>query len=302
LTVGRTSRWRTWVRDPLARFLVLGVVIFLSYQWVGSGAVGSGRIVVSAGRIEALAAGFARARQRPPTPEEMDALIVDYLREEMATREAMALGLDRDDTLVRRRLRQKLEFLAEDATSEAEPTEEEFAKWLADHPDHYRVEDRVAFRHVYLSRERRGSSLEVDASRLLAELSVFDGATSAPALGDPILLPSEFPLSSRSTIARELGRDFADGVFALEAGRWHGPIDSAFGAHLVFVRERQEGHVPALADVRDTVERDVNSARRRQRIDRMYERLAQRYDVVVERGRDEDEVARRSPDVGGLER
>ena len=121
------------------------------------------RIVITPGQIDAMVASFARTWQRPPTEPELKGLVDDYVREEMATREAVAIGLDRDDTIIRRRLRQKLEFLAADSVDSVPPTDAELQSWLAEHPDAFRTEGEVAFRQVYLNPEKRGAAVEGDA-------------------------------------------------------------------------------------------------------------------------------------------
>ena len=271
-----------WWREPLVHFLALGALLFLLFNWRGGGPA-SNRIVITPGQIDSMAAGFARTWQRPPTEQEIKGLLDDYVREEIATREAMALGLDRDDTVIRRRLRQKLEFTAEDTIDATPPTADELRAWLDAHPDAFRVEPQLAFRHVYLNPDRRGASLEGDARRMLAQLSAAGPNATIDALGDSTMLPSDVPRASRTDVARQFGEEFADAVLKVETGRWVGPVASGYGQHLVFVRERQEGRLPALEDVRPIVEREFTADRRRRQLDAMYERLLEGYRVTVER-------------------
>ena len=161
----------TWWREPLVHFLAIGALLFLVFNWRGGGGPSSNRIVITPGQIDSMVAGFGRTWQRPPTEQELKGLVDDYVREEMATREAMALGLDRDDTVIRRRLRQKLEFVAEDTIDAAPATDAELQAWLDAHPETFRTEPQVAFRQVYLSPDRRGAAVDADARALLAQLS-----------------------------------------------------------------------------------------------------------------------------------
>ena len=150
---------KRWLREPLVHFLVLGAALFLFYEWRGGGGgPGSSRIVIGSGQIEHLAAGFARTWSRPPTEAELKGLIDDWVREEIATREAMAMGLDRDDTVLRRRLRQKLEFLVEDAAAAAPTTDAELEAWLGEHADSYAVPPEITLRQVFVSPERHGDA------------------------------------------------------------------------------------------------------------------------------------------------
>lgn len=281
--MSRSERYARWLREPLLHFLVVGLALFLVFEWT-AGESAERRIVVSKGRIESLAAAFARTWQRPPTPAELGGLIDDHVREEIATREALSLGLDRDDTIIRRRLKQKFEFLIEDSADASPPTDEDLATWLRDHPDSFRVEAGAAVRQVYFSPEKRGAATETDASAALAKLADLGANADTSRLGDPSLLPSEIPLSSRSAIARQFGEVFAQGVFDLETGKWAGPVESAYGLHLVFVEEREPAYLPPLDDVRAAVERELVADRRKKHLTAVYEGLLERYQVVVEAG------------------
>jgi PPIC-type PPIASE domain len=271
-----------WWREPLVHFLAIGALLFFLFEWRGSGPA-SRRIVITPGQVDSLAAGFARTWQRSPTDEELKGLIDEYVREEIATREAIAAGLDRDDTIIRRRLRQKMEFLAEDTIDTSPPTDVELRTWLEAHPDVYRPESEVAFRQVMLSPDRRGEALDQDARAMLAQLSTAGGDARIDALGDARLLPSEVDRAPRSDVVRLFGEAFADELLRAQPGRWVGPIGSGYGVHLVFVRERREGQMPSLDDVRQQVERDFMVERRRRELEATYERHLDRYQVVIER-------------------
>jgi len=277
---------RRWAREPLLHFLVLGALLFLVFNWRGGGGPSSNRIVITPGQIDSMAAGFARTWQRPPSEPELKGLIDDYVREEIATREAMALGLDRDDTIIRRRLRQKLEFVAEDTIDATPPTDAELQAWMTQHPETFRVEPQVAFRQVYLSPDKHGASTGVEGQRLLTQLTAGGPRVDTAALGDPLMLPREVERTTRADVARVFGEEFADAVLKVEPGRWTGPLRSGYGLHFVFVTERQEARTPALAEVRPLVEREFLSARRTRELSQMYERLLERYRVTMEKGVD----------------
>jgi hypothetical protein len=272
------------LREPLVQFLALGALLFLFFEWKGGGSgPGSTRITITPGLVEHLASGFAKTWQRPPTDAELKGLIDEHVKEEIATREATAMGLDRDDTIIRRRLRQKMEFLVEDAVDQSPPTDAELQAWLEKHRDAFQAESRVAIRQVYVSVERRGAAARADAEKLLARLRSAEPAPKAHALGDPSMLPSELPLGPLSEVSRAFGGEFAAKVDALLPGQWSGPIESPYGLHLVLVTERVAATRPALADVRPLVEREFLSARRKRELDAMYERLLDRYHVTMER-------------------
>jgi hypothetical protein len=276
-------RLKTLLQEPLLHFLAIGAALFLLFQWTGGSGQASSRIVLSAGQVDHLAAGFARTWQRPPTDAELKGLVDDWVREEIAVREAMTSGLDRDDTIIRRRLRQKLEFVLEDADGTASPSDQELQAWLDGHTDRFRVEPRVSFRQVFVNPTRRGAAAEGDARRLLARLRSAGPDAPIARVGDPIMLPSEVERESRGDIARSFGEEFAGRVEAIAPGTWTGPIESSYGLHLVLVRERFAGFVPGLAEVRPAVEREVLIDRRAGRIAATYQRLLGKYTVVIEK-------------------
>jgi len=272
------------LREPLLHFVLLGALIFAVFAARGErGRSRPDRIVVGAGQIEHLADGFARTWQRPPTSAELDGLVDDYVREEIYYREAMVLGLERDDTVVRRRLRQKMEFLVEDATAGPPPSDADLEAYLSAHPDSFRVEPELTLRQVYVSRDRRGRGAEYDARALLARLTAAGPDVAIDQLGDPLMLPDELTGASRGEVARVLGDDFAAALADLPIGRWTGPVESGFGLHLVLLRARTAERMPALDEVRDAVAREVQAANRKQMVERAYAALRARYEVVVER-------------------
>ena len=286
------------LREPLVHFLVLGGLLFAFFAWKGGGAgPGSTRIAITPGLVEHLASGFAKTWQRPPTDAEIKGLIDEQVKEEIATREAVAMGLDRDDTIIRRRLRQKLEFLAEDTIDLAPPTDAELQAWLDAHPADFRVEAAVAFRQVYVNPDRHGASAETEARAILARLVAAGEAAAIDTAGDPLMLPHEVERSRRTDVARQFGDEFADAILKIEPGRWAGPLRSGYGLHLVFVREREEGRQLTLVEARPQVEREFTSDRRRRQLDAMYEGLLDRYQVVIEK-RPAPPAATSAPGVG----
>jgi len=271
------------VREPLVHFLLLGVALFAVFSFLrDDGAANQEQIVVSAGKIEHMAALFARAWQRPATREELDGLINDFIREEAAYREGLALGLDRDDTVIRRRIRQKLDFIAQDLVIQVEPTDAELSDYLAAHPDKFRIEPRLSFRQVYVNPKQRRDSLDADVRDLLMALNA-DATIDASGLGDRIQLEPGYTDVSPHDIANLFGTQFAAAIVGLEPGTWQGPIPSGYGVHLVIVDERRDARVPALDAVRDAVSREWENARRQEMIEQFYRKLLEKYEIIVER-------------------
>ena len=286
------------LHEPLVHFLVIGAGLFLLSGLFGGSSVPqpgqagqpSGKIVVTPGQVEHLKAQFMRTWQRPPTEKEVKGLIEEYVLDEISYREALALGLDREDPTIRRRLRLKLETLNADIAAAVPPSEQELKDFLEAHPDSFRREPQAAFRQVYLSADRRGRKADADARKLLARLRAADPDADPAGLGDPLLMVSnDLPLSTARDIGRLFGEEFARSVFALAPGRWEGPVRSGYGLHLVLVTERTPGRMPELSEVRAEVEREFLFARRKEIQEAMHRKLRERYTVVVEP----------SPDAGG---
>lgn len=281
-----SKRWKLLLREPLVHFLLIGAGLFLYSRWSGSGAgPASTRIVLGSAQLANLAAGYARTWQRPPTEMELKGLVDDWVREEISVREATSAGLDRDDTVIRRRLRQKFEFLVEEVAEVARPTDKELQEWLAAHVGEFRTDPRVSFRQVYLSPDRRGASVEADARQLLARLSSAGAGAQTEEWGDSTILPRELELTSVRDVGRTFGEQFARRIGALPAGRWMGPIESSYGLHLVQICERVEGETPDLALIRPAVEREFLAERRKRQLNATYDRLLKKYIVVVERAK-----------------
>lgn len=271
------------LHEPLFHFLLFGAALFAldaALRRDGSADAG-GEIVVGEARINNLVRNYARTWQRPPTSAELDGLIQDYLREEVYYREALALGLDRDDAIIRRRLRQKVEFVSNEAASIAQPTDQDLASYLAAHPESFRVEARATFRQVFLDPRRRADTLEADAKRLLAELERAGESDETAKQGDSRLLEPRYENLSESDVAKIFSSDFAEALFKQPASRWVGPIASGYGVHLLRVESLAPGRVPPLEEVRPQVEREWANARRKDLNDEFYERLRSKYRVTI---------------------
>jgi parvulin-like peptidyl-prolyl isomerase len=273
---------KTILREPLLHFLLLGAALFLFYQWKGSSSPRSTRIVVTSGEIEHLAAGFAGTWRRPPTEAELKGLIDEYVKEEMAAREATEMGLDQNDTIIRRRLRQKLEFLTDENLDTHPPADTELQAWLDRHVDKFRSEPQLAFRQVFLSTEKRGAKAQADAQGILAMLQAKNSSADVAQLSDQTMLPLEQPLAPLQQTAATFGNDFAKKLIKLEPGQWSGPIESPFGLHLVFVEKKVDGSIPKLAEVRAEVERDYLYDQRQSQLDALYQGLLKKYSVKIE--------------------
>jgi hypothetical protein len=270
-----TSLWR----EPLVHFLLIGVALFVVYDLTREQASEApNRIVMTSGQLEQLSANFKRTWMRPATDAEFATLIENYVREEVFYREALAMGLDQSDSVVRQRMRLKLEFILEDLSLE-EVTDEVLLGYLREHPDKFLTQTQVSFQQVYLNPDRH-ADLIAEAEAVLASLN--QGAAPQP-MGDPTLIPYEFKLATQGEIERSLGKRFAMDVVELEPGdHWMGPVYSAYGGHLLRVSARVDARFPDLSEVRAVVEREYLAERKKELKDLAYAKLREGYDVTIE--------------------
>jgi len=275
---------KKFIREPLLHFLLLGTALFVAHSLVTKPSNKElGKIVISQGQVAAMVEGFTRTWRRPPTGEEIEGLIKDRVQEEVYCREAMALGLDKDDSIIRRRLRQKMEFVTDDVTALAEPTDDELGAYLKTHGDTFRVQRQFTFSQVYLNPERHGENLVRDTAQLLVQLQRANDQAEPSEFGDSFLLGHRFQSLPVSEVVKQFGERFATKLSELSLGQWDGPVESGYGVHLVLISERTEGRVPELAEVRDAVRREWANARRLEGKDKLYHELLKHYRVTIER-------------------
>ena len=226
------------LQEPLVHFAILGSLLFVAFGLGRPGAAGpaSTRIDITLGQVTQMTRLFQSQWGRPPTAAELDAMIEADVREEILYREALAMGLDRDDEIVRRRMAQKMEFLSEDVAAAHEPTEAELRIWYEKHADRFAEPRRVSFRHLYFSPDRRGSRAEADAAGALARLAGQPEDTPvAASLADPFMFQNYYRDQTDESLKREFGVSFSRALDTLPEDRWVGPVESGLGWHLVFV-------------------------------------------------------------------
>jgi len=241
------------LREPLLHFAVAGVALFSAYSWLnGSRPASDGvePVRIGAGQIQWLKETYSNQWLRPPDANELQGLVTDLVNEELLAREAQAMGLGENDTIVRRRLAQKLKFLVEDTSRLAEPTDAELRQYFEANAARFEDSPRLSFSQIYFNPENRKDAAK-DAGLVLAELS----ATSPDVaeLGDRFLLEAEMTHADRQVIANAFGDEFADALLVIEPGKWSGPLKSGYGTHLVFVSVKETPRKPAFEAVRDKV-------------------------------------------------
>jgi len=267
---------RAVMREPLLHFLVAGAGLFVLFNYAaGPRGAGDDEIVVSSGQIEHMTTMFVKTWQRAPTDVELRGLVDSFILEEILYREAVAIGLDQDDTIIRRRLKQKMEFLVDDFSA-ANPSDVDLQKFLDSDPERFRAEARISFEHVYLADPQAG---EVDA--ILAALQSGEPLDSGIASLSG-LLPRRFDDASETTIAGQFGGSFKDALFALDIEKWTGPVESPFGTHLIRIDQIIEARVPMLDEIRDEVQREWLVDRRDVAQQAVFDSLRDKYTITIE--------------------
>jgi hypothetical protein len=274
----------TLLREPLLHFLLLGAALFVLYGAVGgSRPPAANQVVIDRADLERISRQFQRTWLRPPTEAELRGLADDLVKEEILYREALALGLDRDDLVIRRRMRQKMEFLNTDLVDQAAPTEADLAAYLAANPERFRLPERIDFVQIYLDPAATEGSPEARSAALLTRLRTEPGLGEEPqALSDPTLLPPSMEQATARDISGTFGAELANRLAETASDGWTGPYPSSFGWHLVRVTARTPSRVPRLAEIRPQVEREWLAERREAANERFYEALEARYQVRID--------------------
>ena len=273
------------LRDPLLHFLILGSLLFVVYYALNPPveATAANQIRVTQGDIDRLRQVFEKQRQYTPTAEELQSLIQAHLKEEVLYREALAMGLDKDDAIVRRRMAQKLEFLITDVTVPDEVDDAVLLEFYEKNITDYMRAARLSFRHIYFNPDRRGERFLDEANAALQTLQSTGAGLQAPDdMGDRSMLETQLQQKSTVEISRIFGSEFADSIATLTPGSWQGLIRSGYGVHLVFVYEREAGGRHAFAEVRDRVENDYLFELRQSRNEEVLDKLKSRYEIVVD--------------------
>jgi parvulin-like peptidyl-prolyl isomerase len=272
---------RRLLREPLIHFLVGGGLLFALYAIVVEDpAYAPDRIVVDPARVASLSADFERTWMRPPSKIELDELIAEFVNEEVLYREALALGFDRDDPVIRRRMRQKMEFLYADLIEIEPPSEADLASFLTANRERFRQPARVSFRQVYVDPDV-GPATPHDRARALLE-ALQAGEAEAGVAGDPTLLPRAMEMASASEVAAVFGSGFAEDLLGLSGDGWSGPVASSFGPHLVRIDARKPTRDPELDEVRQQVVHEYGTIERTKSNQQLLEKLREQYEIEIQ--------------------
>ena len=274
------------VKNPLFHFFILGLLIYVIYGLFGAKEYSDSErtIVVTPATIEWLQDSWQKRWNRLPTEQEMEGLINQYVRESILYQEALELGLDKNDVILRRRLAQKFEFLTDDLINVPPPSEEELAVYFKDNIDKYKTPDSTTFTHIFFDPDKRENDTLSDAEKSKEKLNKLKEPPSEPEkYGDPFMLQSYYPERSEKEIAKLFGMEFAKTVSKeVPSGQWYGPVLSGYGTHLVNVHSRIDSTEPDIKDVKDIVLSDWEEEKRQEINDEFYQNLISEYKVIIE--------------------
>jgi len=266
-------------REPLVHFIILGMLLFIGHSiWQTHVSKSDYTIIVSPEEMERQATIFASENRRQPTDEDLQALLFAYVEEQALMREAGRMGLGSDDTIIRRRLAQKMRFMIEDVDAPQEPDETTLNAWFKDNINKFVKPETRSFSHIYFSPEKHGKNLKINVDKVMKIVNEAEWKT----LGDPFMLKREFKGLSTIDINRLFGAQFAAGVFNAQTTGWQGPIDSAFGRHLVRIDATTSKITPELGDVRAQVIRAWQDETQREINTKRLKELINKYKVVIE--------------------
>nr|WP_010131044.1 peptidylprolyl isomerase [Microbulbifer agarilyticus] len=267
-----------WIKDPSVQFALIGALLFgVSSIFQGGSFSADEEIVISEARIRNISSIFERGWQRPPSDRELQRLIEEYVREEVLYREALNMGLDQNDAVIRRRLRTKMEFLAKDLVDAIEPSEQILQQFHQANVQDYTNPAQYTFEQIFLDSDKRAEVAE-DARMVLTRLTA---GRDPRALGDRTLLDFQFKSVTPDRIDRTFGSDFSLQLIDLPTNEWIGPLTSAYGEHLVRITEMVPAEQPAFAEVRDQVLRDWQDQERKDVLRIQYQTLRDKYTISI---------------------
>jgi peptidyl-prolyl cis-trans isomerase C len=271
--------------EPLLHFLLIGLVLFGVYAYINRGRSGTAspkQIVLSLDELATMEAYFESQWHRRPTQQEFQAMVEDKIKEEVLYREGLVMGLDKGDTIVKRRMAQKVQFLAEDVATAHEPSTAELKAWFEKNTDKFALPSRYSFRHVYFSPDKRGTNAHDDATKALARIAGQpEDSPLIPSMADRFMFQDYYGDRAPSAIAKEFGPQFAVALEKLKPGSWQGPIESGFGWHLVFVDTVIPGRIPAFEEIESEVKIAWLSEQKAQAWQKAYQTMRAKYKVFL---------------------
>lgn len=281
-----SKRWKRWLREPLVHFLLIGMALFIGYVFLNPATVESTstRVELTGDEVKQLQLTWMAQWQRPPTPDELRGLIDTKVRQEVLYREALALGLDQNDEIIKRRLAQKMEFLAEDVSAIGAPKPEELKAWFEQNSLRFALPGRLTFRHLYFSPDQRGQQAKGDAEQALQSLSAKAGDPAKQSgVGDRFVDQNYFADFSAEQVARVFGTAFSESLFKMKSSQsWQGPVESGLGWHLVWIETITPGRIPSFEEVDpEQLKSEWTTEQREETKRKAFADIRKRYEIVV---------------------
>ena len=269
---------RPLLKDPFLHFFIIGALLFVSYLWINPTSMADdNEIVVDAGRIEQFRARFERTWNRAPTDAELQGIIDNYIVDEILYRQALSMGLDNNDSVIRRRLRQKLEFLTMEAISLEEPSEADLQQYLEQNPEQFQSAARFSFEQVYINTDQPADQWQSQVAIIQEQLRKGEQVT-----GSRSLIPASFQQATDFEIDRIFGSGFAASLAKLPLDKWSDPLASGLGVHFVRLSSHQPSTIPPLVSVQKEVLREWRNTRNQQKKAELLEQLKANYSIVIE--------------------
>ncbi len=272
-------RIRSLLREPLLHFLLIGMLLFLLFGAVAPPSAADNRITVNQAVIAGLASQFQATWSRPPTPVELQGLVDSHVRDEILFREGVALGLVKDDPVIKRRVRQKLEVLIEEEGKSGGASDAELTAYLNKNTAMFRVPPVLSFEQVLFDPASYGDQLE---SAVTVSMAALNRGATPESQGKGSMLPSRIEKLPLDLVVRDFGEEFGKALESAPVGQWIGPVPSGFGVHLLRIRERKPGYLPSLDEARKAVTREWENDQRETALASNYARLLKDYEVVIE--------------------
>ena len=273
---------KTLLKEPLLHFLLLGAALFYFYSLVNDNQANDNEITLSAAKIVQLKYSFEKTRQRPPSEEELNALVNNYFKEQVAYQKGVEMGLLDGDSIIQKRIQQKVEFMVEDSVSRIEPDDAELSSFLKEHQDDYRSEQVFSFVQLYFDPSKHRDVTEI-LTKTLARITALDEsehtAVKLMPLSDNIFLDYQYTDVSHAFVARYFGCNFANSLVKLSMNTWQQEIQSGYGMHIVKLKTKQGGELQPLAAVRDQVKQAWLNEQRKQSLAKFYQSLFVEYQV-----------------------
>lgn len=279
------TKWQRFLGEPLLHFVIVGVVLFGAYRLVSPEPEESAdpkKIELTKDDVRQLAVTWLAQGRPPPTLDQLRSLMDEKVTEEILFREAVALGLDRDDQIIKRRLAQKMDFLAADLAALDEPSNAELKEWYAKNSDRFVLSPHVSFRHLYFSFDKHGEATRDVAA---AAIGVISGkpadSPEVASIADPFMFRNYYGDATPDQMAKEFGPDFAKALFNLKSGSWQGPVQSGYGWHLVWIGSIEAGRVPAFEEVAPAVKTAWMDERYNEVKRTAFQEMRSRYVVIL---------------------